>query len=177
MHDPRFIGCIRVEPPLNDDEVDFLLALSDSGRTLRSTPTGRGNSDVPFARLAWEVCSDGCCLSWDGALEATQWMRPSLRFLVDHLFRDGAEGTGRHQFEAFTFDHVLDGIVIGQREHEVDVTLVEVTDNAVTGRLVPGPCSAAPAHSAPTKRPKPPPPKRAGPRPTNVVEFRPRRSR
>lgn len=177
MHDPRFIGCIHVEPPLNDDEVGFLLALADPGRTLRSTPTGRGNSDVPFARLGWEVCARGCCLSWDGAHEATQWMQSSLSFLIDHLFCAGAEGAGRHQFEGFTFDHVLSGIVVGHRENEVDVTLVEVTDNVVTGRLIPGPCPAAPAHPAPAKRPKAPPTKRAGPQPSNVIELRPRRAR
>lgn len=189
MHDPHFIGCIQVDPPLNDDEVGFLLALSQSGRTLRSTPTGRGNSDVPFARLGWEVCATGCCLSWSGGREATRWMQPSLSFLIDHVFRDGAEGEDRQQFEAFTFDHVLNGIVVGQRESEVDVTLVEVTDNAVTGRLIPAPCPAAPAHAAPAhaappKRPRTPPreragppPERAGPHPPNVIELRPRRAR
>ena len=55
MHDSRFIGCIRVSPPLNEHEMAFLRDLSEAGRTLRSTPTGRGNSDVPFARLAWEM--------------------------------------------------------------------------------------------------------------------------
>ena len=177
MHDPRFIGCIRVDPPLNDDEAGFLLALADTGRTLRSTPTGRGNSDVPFARLGWEVCASGCCLSWDGGHEETRWMSPSLSFLISHLLRDGAEGEGRRQFAGFTFDHVLDGIVVGHRANEVDVTLVEVTDNAVTGRLIPGPCPAAPVHPAPAKCPKPSPSERAGPRPSNVIELRPRRAR
>ena len=56
MQDSDFIGCIRVSPPLNDDEMDFLRDLAESGRTLRSTPTGRGNTDVPFVRLAWQAC-------------------------------------------------------------------------------------------------------------------------
>jgi len=175
MHDPGFIGRIRVSPPLNEDERDFLFGLAESGRTLRSTPTGRGNSGVPFARLAWRACLDGCCLSWDPDHEATKWMLPSLAFLIDHLFRPGAKGEGRHQFEEFTFDHVLTGVVVGQGHHDVDTTLVEVTDNVVSVRQIPTPCeeqSPRPAQEKPTQAPA----KRAGPRPPNVIEFRPRRA-
>ena len=167
MDDPGFIGCIRVSPPLNDDEAGFLLALSESGRTLRSTPTGRGNTDVPFARLAWKACSDGCCLSWDLDHEATTWMEPSLTFLIDHLLGSGAEGEGRRQFEGFTFDHVLSGVVVGRGRRDADITLVEVADNVVSGRLVPTGCSAT-EERAPSKQ--------AVRRASNVIEFRPRRA-
>ena len=51
--DPRFIGCIRIQPALNDAEQDFLADLLDSGRTLRGTPTGRGVAEVPFAHLGY----------------------------------------------------------------------------------------------------------------------------
>lgn len=175
MPDPGFIGCIRVSPPLNDDELDFLDELAESGRTLRSTPTGRGNSGVPFARLAWEACLDGCCLWWDPDREATKWMLPSLAFLIDHLFRPGAKGEGRHQFEGFTFDHVLTGVVVGQGHRDVATTLVEVTDNVVSVRQIPTPCEEQPPHPAQEKTTQASP-KRAGPRPANVLEFRPRRA-
>ena len=167
MHDSRFIGCIRVSPPLNEHEMAFLRDLSEAGRTLRSTPTGRGNSDVPFARLAWEVCDDGCCLSWDHDVEATRWMAPSLTFLIDHLFRAGGEGEGRRQLQEFTFDHVLGGVVVGRGDRDADTTLIEVVDNAVSGGLVPTRCSAT-KEKSPTKRPA-----RRG---SNVIEFRPRRA-
>ncbi len=121
--------------------MDFLRDLAESGRTLRSTPTGRGNTDVPFARLAWEACDEGCCLSWVHDHEATKWMQPSLTFLIDHLFRDGAEGEGRRQFEGFTFDHVLSGVVVGRGRRDADTTLVEVADNVVSERSVPARCS------------------------------------
>ncbi|MCF6376458.1 hypothetical protein L2K70_02475 [Nocardioides KLBMP 9356] len=58
----HFIGCIQVRPPLNEVERSHLLELRDSNRTLRGTPTGRGDTGVPFARMGWEVCHDGCCL-------------------------------------------------------------------------------------------------------------------
>ena len=175
MHDSGFIGCIRVSPPLNDDEVAFLRDLAGSGRTLRSTPTGRGNTDVPFARMAWEACDEGCCLSWDDDRETTEWMQPSLTFLIDHLFRAGAEGEGRHQFEGFAFDHVLRGMVVGRGIRDAGTTLVEVTENVVTERPVPAPCSEKqPSPASGTK--KGPPSTRAVPRASNVIERRPRRA-
>ena len=176
MHDSDFIGCIRVSPPLNDDEMDFLRDLAESGRTLRSTPTGRGNPAVPFARLAWESCDDGCCLSWDHHREATTWMEASLTFLIDHLFRAGAEGEGRHQLEGFTFDHVLSGVVVARGHRDAGAALVEVTDNVVTERPVPAPCSENQPSPAPGTK-KSPPSRREVPRASNVIELRPRRAR
>ena len=85
--DPRFIGCIRIQPALNDAECDFLLGVLDSDGTLRGTPTGRGDRDVPFARLAWEPCRQGCCLQWNPYLEDPRWMVESLRFVVERTTR------------------------------------------------------------------------------------------
>ena len=177
---PHVIGCIRIQPALNDAEQDFLLDLLDSGRTLRGTPTGRGDASVPFAHLAWEVCPDGCCLEWNPDLEDATWMADSLRFVVDHLLRPGAKAEGRARFSAFTFDHVLDGAVMG-RTHAGQVRLVEVADNVVRGREVRGSCDDALAAQqrfrpdrAPATRPDAARPERA--LPPNVIEFRPRRA-
>ena len=98
----HFIGCIQVRPPLNEVERGYLLELLDSDGTLRGTPTGRGDTEVPFARLGWEVCRDGCCLEWDATAEDAKWMVETLRFVVDHLLRAGAKGEGRPQFDGFT---------------------------------------------------------------------------
>ena len=167
-----FTGHVRIQPALNEAERSFFCALIDSDRTLRGTPTGRGDRGVPFARLAWEVCANGCCLRWDAARENSSMMRPSLVFLVDHVLRRGAKAAGRAAFEEFTFDHVLDGAVMGSAPGEA-ARLVEVAGNAVSERLLPAPCGGLqgrPPDSRPSGR------TRRGRLPANVIEFRPRRA-
>ena len=165
MTHPDFVGCIQIRPALNDAEQSVLLELLDSDGTLRGTPTGRGDTTVPFARLAWEACPDGCCLEWNGE-EDSKWMLESLRFVVDHLLRPGAKAEGHPRFAGFTFDHVLSGAVVGRSPWERGTRFVMVTDNAVTGRVVPQPCGV------PMARPL----AQRGKRPDNVIVFRPRRA-
>ena len=157
MHEST--GCIRIRPALNEAERSYLADLADSPGTLRGTPTGRGDSTVPFAHLAWEVCPDGCCLTWNPAAERASMMLPSLRFLVDHLLRAGAVGEGRQPFVGFSFDHVLDGVVAGAGR------VVEVSANRVSERELARPCAGV-------KRSRP----RRQPLPANVIELRPRRA-
>ncbi len=170
MTSPGFIGHIRIHPALNEAEWSHLFTLVESDGTLRGTPTGRGDRDVPFAHLAWEVCSVGCCLTWNQDLEASGMMLPSLRFLIDHLLRSGAKAQGRPRFEEFTFDHVLEGAVMGRGYGDRDMRLVEVRDNVASERTL-VPCDGAQEN-----------PQAAGRRsrtrrlPSNVIEFRPRRA-
>ena len=157
MHE--LTGCLRIRPALNEAERSHLADLAASAGTLRGTPTGRGDRDVPFARLAWEPCPRGCCLTWDPAAEKASMMLPSLRFLIDHLLRDGAKGEGSPQLAGFTFDHVLDGVVIGAGR------VVEVDANRVSERTLTRSCPLV-VPSLGRRRPLP----------ANVVELRPRRA-
>ncbi len=167
MQDNVFLGRIEVRPPLNEAERDYLATLANSNSTLRGTPTGRGDATVPFAQLAWETCASGCCLTWSGR-EWSRNMVPSLRFLVDHLFKAGAKATGHRRFPGFTCDHVLDGIVAAQRYDDTRMYVAEVAGNRVAGRSVRAKCdhpAGVPAQQVPT-------PKRSA----NVIAFRPRRA-
>ena len=167
--DPAFIGHIRIQPALNEAERAHLCALVDCDGTLRGTPTGRGDRSVPFAHLAWEVCSGGCCLTWNPDLESSAMMLPTLRFVIEHLLGPGARAQGRPRFEEFTFDHVLDGAVMGQRYGDREVRLVEVAANVASERVLPACDRAAETSLAgrPTRRRR---------LPSNVIEFRPRRA-
>ncbi len=161
----HLIGCIQVHPPLNEVERGFMLELLDSDRTLRGSPTGRGDTGVPFAHLGWEVCRTGCCLEWDASAEDAKWMGETLRFVVDHLLRSGAKGQGHPRMDGFTFDHVLSGTVVG-RSSSGRAYAVTAADNVVTSRPVPEPCPAI--------RPQPLSQCSGKKRPANVIEFRPR---
>lgn len=166
MTHPDFVGRIQIRPALNEAEHAFLLELLDSDGTLRGTPTGRGDEAVPFARLAWEVCRDGCCLEWNGE-EDSKWMVESLRFVLDHLLRPGAKAEGHPKFAAFTFDHVLSGAVMGRGPGDRVARFVAVVDDEVHGLPVPEPCEAPQARPLALRGRK---------RPDNVIEFRPRRA-
>lgn len=168
-----FAGHVRIHPALNETESVHLSVLVDSDGTLRGTPTGRGDRAVPFARLGWEVCSGGCCLTWNPNLELSEMMRPTLQFLIDHLLRRGAKAEGRAGFGGFTFDHVLKGAVMGGCVWDVERRLIEVAGNVVTERLLPPPCGVEMAHSGTRSTGR----TRRGPLPANVIEFRPRRPR
>jgi hypothetical protein len=170
-HDPDFIGCLQVHPPLNEAELDFLAELVESGRTLRGTPTGRGRAEVPFARSAWDACEDGCCLWWDPEMGEERWLVETLEFIVDHLLRPGAIGAGHPRLAGFAFDHVLRGVVAARLR--TGAILVEVTDNLVSSRSVRSPCGTTLATSETCLSRSA---ARRSPLPANVVELRPRRA-
>ena len=157
-------GRIRVSPPLNAAERDFLHEVCDGGGTLRGTPTGRGDARVPFAYLAWRPCDRGCCLTWDGSAPSGD-LGPTLEFLVEHLLRPGARASGHRRFPEFTCDHVLEGTVVVQRYDDRHPHVVRVCANAVEQVAVDEGCHVA----APRRRP-------AREWPANVVALRPRRA-
>lgn len=166
MDDNVFLGRIEVRPPLNEAERDYLFDLAHSSSSLRGTPTGRGDSTVPFAHLAWESCAEGCCLTWTGK-EWSKNLLPTLGFIVDHLLKPGAKAAGHKRFPDFTCDHILDGVVAGKRYDDERVFVAEVTANRVGGRSSAPGCAPAGRETRPGKP-------RA--RPANVIEFRPRRA-
>jgi hypothetical protein len=171
--DPHhFTGHIRIRPALNEVERAHLLQLADSRGTLRGTPTGRGDRDVPFARMRWEVCASGCCLTWNPDLEDSRTMLPTLRFLIDHLLRPGAKAEGHALFGGFTFDHVLDGVVLGRTALDPQARLIEVAANVVSERVLPRGC--VDTQLQPLRRSTGT--TRRGRLPANVIEFRPRRA-
>ncbi|MCU1538038.1 MAG: hypothetical protein JWP82_2389 [Humibacillus sp.] len=148
-----FIGHIDITPALNQDETEYLTAFSASRRFDR--PGGpyavpgnpyaeeRPGDDVQrYNRVApgqpqlycqWEPCWDGCCLSFDGHekfYEPVRW----LRYLVDHFLKPGAKASesGLPEFEHFTFDHEVRGMVVGCRRDTKELFAIKAHGTRIT---------------------------------------------
>jgi hypothetical protein len=85
----------------------------------------------------WVPCLDGCCLSFDGN---EKFYRPVawMRYLIQHFLKPGAAAsrTGLPAFEHFTFDHRLDGMVVGCRRDNKELFAINVKANRVTEKVL-----------------------------------------
>lgn len=150
-----FIGHVEVRPGLNEAEVAYLAAFTASRRWRR--PEGpyavpaEPCEPEPTAGRAWNLpaegqptlwcdwvpCWDGCCLTWEGE-ERFAGVGTWLGYLVDHFLRPGAvasRGTDP-RFGGFTFDHVLDGMVVGCRRDNKQLFAVTVSENRVREEIL-----------------------------------------
>jgi hypothetical protein len=151
-----FIGHIDIDPPLNEHEMQYLIAFSKtrhcerpggeyavagnpyvcedglSTEQLNAVPPGQ-----PGYWCHWEPCWDGCCLSFNGNEKFYQPVR-WLTYLVEHFLMPDAVAsrTGGSAFAGFTFDHVLEGMVIGCRRDTKELFAIEVTGNVVTEKAL-----------------------------------------
>lgn len=126
----EYVGHITVEPPLNRAEQRHLAALAGSP----SPPPGGWPDDRPPAPCPWVPVADGARLvaTTDDPDRASAW----LRWLVHRLLKPGARARGRASsaFDDFTFDHVLDGVVVGCTGDSGRVVSVSVTGNTTRSR-------------------------------------------
>jgi hypothetical protein len=147
-----FIGHVEIYPPLNEQEMNYLTAFSQSRRYDRrgdpyavpGNPAAERDEQLP-AEVAntvsigqpgywcdWTPCWEGCCLSLTGR-EKTYRPAEWLRYLVDHLlgFEALARAERHPQLRGFTFDHELDGLVIGCRRDTKELSAILVEGNQV----------------------------------------------
>jgi len=150
-----FVGHIDIEPHLNAGEIAYLEAF----RQMRHFDRGGSPYDVPGNPLApdrdgvplgrynatgpgkpelychWAVCGSGCCLSFSGD-EKFYAPQAWLRYLVNHLLKPGATAAkaSHPQLEEFTFDHRLDGMIVGCRRDTRELYALVVTNNRITRR-------------------------------------------
>lgn len=154
-----YLGHAVITPSLNADEVEFLQAFNrtrhcadrkpldvalhpaDNGddvvdaATYNAVPAGMPNLWCP-----WTVCSQGCCLRWDGA-EKPYSAQPWLVYLITTFLRPRAtladDPAARRL--GLTFDHRLHGMLVGERQETAELFVLAVRNNAVARRvLVPG---------------------------------------
>lgn len=153
-----YLGHLRIAPTLNSDEVEFLRSFNhtrhcgdqapwdvaqhpadnESGRDVGAY--NRTAPGMPGLWCPWTCCDTGCCLHWDG-VEKPYSPREWLTYLIDTFLRPGATlagDPGARQL-GLAFDHVLDGMLVGQRRETGELFALEVVGNVVTRRvLVPG---------------------------------------
>lgn len=133
-HTTDFVGHLDIDPPLNDAEAAHLTTLTHARAAGVAVP------GAPIDACPWVPCSEGCCLSHDGidrGAHPVGW----LRYLIDHLLKpDAAEARAAEPLlDGFTFDHRLDGVVVGCRRDTRELFSIVVEHNAVDRRImVPG---------------------------------------
>ncbi len=152
-----FIGHIDIEPGLNEAEIAYLTAFSQSRRFRRDggpydvpgNPRAEDYADFdaddynrpafgqPGLWCQWVPCWDGCCLAFNGLekfYDPVKW----LRYLIKHFLEPGAVASQRKNelFEDFTFDHVLEGMIVGCRRDNKELYAIVARDNRVRERIL-----------------------------------------
>lgn len=155
-----YLGHFDISPPRNEAEVRYVGAFTQMRHVDRGgspydvppNPTAPDSVGVPVERYeavqdgkprhhcGWTVCGEGCCLSHDG-IEKFNNPDAWLRYLIDHLLGPGAlaEDTEHPLLAGFTFDHRLDGVVVGKRRYSRELFALVAEDNEVSYEvLAPG---------------------------------------
>lgn len=94
---------------------------------------------MPGMWCPWTCCDEGCCLRWDQG-EKPYTPERWLRYLIDTFLRPGAALAADPAARArgLTFDHVLAGMIVGERRETCELFALAVKDNVVRRRtLVP----------------------------------------
>ena len=133
----HYLGHIKVTPPLNDVEYQYLTAFAETPHVaedagpyvvadnpLAPRPVGperfsvlNSRDDMPDPMCAWVPSCHGECLVINGDhgehRQAAKW----LQWLVDHFLKPDAKAarSGLPDFDGFTFDHALDAAVAAHR--------------------------------------------------------------
>lgn len=143
-----FEGQVAIAPPLNPTEIAYLRDFAESRRHQR--PEGPYSThDYSYSELGhpdyntppdgqpalwcnWEPTDDGTGIRWNGAekfYDATKWMQ----YLIDHFLKPEGAAKGQPGFEAFTFDHTVNGVIQAQGDDPADAWELLVLDNEAVG--------------------------------------------
>ena len=163
-HATDLIGRIDIDPVLNQPEIDYLAGFARTRRFDRDggpyvVPTdpdaeSAGDHGDAFQRPAPEQPELWC--PWAPApngrrlvvVARERFYAPVgwLRYLILHFLKPGAilSRSGLPGFEEFTFDHRLDGMVVGCGDEDEGLFAITATDNRVTTKSV-GPRQRVPS--------------------------------
>lgn len=157
-----FLGHIGITPRLNTAERVYLAAFGGSRRcqhpdgpySVPQNPAAERDAGVnaavdavasysetadgqPSLWCDWVPCWDGDCLTHSGiekSYNTTRW----LAYLIEHFLAPDAHAarSGLAYFDAFTFDHVLDGTVAACRRDTRELYLIRVEANQVREQVL-----------------------------------------
>jgi len=144
----EFSGSISINPPLNQQEIEFLRKFNETRRMDRrngpyhveGSGFGRGDdTDVidqnrppagqPGLWCQWVPTDDGTAIEWDGGekfYDSLEWMR----YLIDHFLKPGALAHGI--VDGLQANHICNGTIKAQGEEMDDRWKLIVTDNQVS---------------------------------------------
>ena len=145
----EFSGSVTIDPPLNQEENDYLRKFSDTRRMHRKNGPyfvdgtgdfGQGrDADIinfndpppgqPSLWCQWVPSDDGTTIEWDGGEKlycAEEWMA----YIIDHFLKPGAEAKASLPF--LQANHVCNGDIEAQGEDADDRWLLRVRNNKVT---------------------------------------------
>lgn len=150
-----YLGSLRIQPALSPAEVDFVKSFNrtrhcgdraaldaathptDNDRVGDVESYNRVARGMPGLWCPWTCCPEGCCLRWnehEKPYAPEQW----LRYLIDTFLRPGAGLAADPEARALglTFDHVLGGMIVGERRETSELFALAVKDNVVRRRML-----------------------------------------
>ncbi len=145
----EFSGQINIEPPLNEQEIEFLNKFANTRRMHRKQGPyfvdGEGfvgqdcdegvieyntpPAGQPSLWVQWIPTEGGIALEWDGGEKfycATEWMA----YIIDHFLKPNCIAKSSLPF--LQANHVCNGVIKAQGEDMDDRWELIVTDNKVT---------------------------------------------
>lgn len=143
----EFDGAIKIDPPLNQAEIDFLVKFNETRRMDRTEGpyfvdgpgfmgqdntagvinTNRPPACQPGLWCQWRPTDDGQFIEWDGGekfYDSLEWMR----YIIDHFLKPGAKAP----LDFLQKNHTLNGEILAQGEDIRDRWTLVVTDNKVS---------------------------------------------
>lgn len=156
----RYLGYLTIDPPLNAAEASWLRCFTewaggpgggepydvpDNPRAawsaeLAARREGSGqrfvvieaSADLPMGIGDWSVSSDGMMITWQEQ-EKSNDARQVIDFLIQHFLVPGAHAqrSARPQFDEFTFDHRVSGVIAAEHGGSGELFLLHVVDGEI----------------------------------------------
>lgn len=144
-----FWGDVKVDPPLNAEEVKYLHDFNRSRRMKRGKGSYYANpgsdgfgqdheddiidynfppDDQPSLWCQWAPTDDGSAIAWDDGEKfygADEWMK----YIIDHFLKPGA--LAKNELPFLQANHVVNGTINAQGEDSDDRWQLIVRDNVV----------------------------------------------